>query len=713
MQNLDEKKLMKAKIPCEETGIEIRRAICGFCGGKCLVDAYIKDGKIIKVEGCKSLKSPNKGTLCVKGAALKQALYHPERLLYPMKRVGKRGEGKFQRISWEEALDTIAQKMRETKEQYDARETMIYVGHPKWFRPQLTQFSNAYGTPNLGTESSACSYARQMAYELCLGKAGRNAGTDNNNCKTLLIWGVNQMYSRSNTWSRGYLDLVEKGVNVIVVDPRCTPTTEHATIHLRPVPGTDGALALGMARVIITEGLQNQAYIDQYTSGYEEYKEYVLQFTPEKVEEITGVPKEDMIRAASMLARETPSTLQMSSSPVVHHINGVQNVRAIVLLMVLCGSFGVVGGLGAPGKGKPSLKDGFHNTMLHRVNSEQGLSCEEFPAWELLNFHEIQVTRIADYLEKKGAYPIRTLIAFGMNHHMWPQPDHIEQAFDQLDFFVNIDMYHTETCDYADMILPAATALEREQIEILPGGVIYDQKPVVEPLGEVRSDMNIILALAEKLELDVGEPPLRNYEDYLRNMLQPTGISLEELRAAPDGIKSRKKGREKTTECILGSINTPSKKVEFVSQWLLSFQKEGHDGLPIYRDFRELLPMKDYPLILSTGCRKPQLFHKRTYRMPWLNNLEDSPVIELHPSTAQALQLTDGEMAILQTPMGEMEMPLCFDTSCLPGVVHVYHGAKDKDINQLIDETYYDPISGFPGYKSYCCRLKKKEDSHE
>ena len=126
MKALEKEELLRAKIPCEETGITVKTGICGFCGGSCLVDAYCKDGKVIKVEGNKDMPGSN-GRICVKGAALKQSLYHPDRLLYPMKRVGERGEGKFERISWDEALTTIAEKMTETKEKYGAKETLIYV----------------------------------------------------------------------------------------------------------------------------------------------------------------------------------------------------------------------------------------------------------------------------------------------------------------------------------------------------------------------------------------------------------------------------------------------------------------------------------------------------------------------------------------------------------------------------------------------------------
>ena len=689
----------------------ITPAICGFCGGSCLVDLHLQDGKIVKVEGNKTLPFSD-GRLCVKGAALKQATYSPDRLLYPMKRVGNRGEGRFERISWEEALDTIVEKMEDTKEKYGAKSTMVYVGHPKWFRPYLTDFANHYGTPNVGSESSTCAYALMLACKCCFGSDVFMPQPDMRRCKTLLIWGVNPLYSNSVKGGKGFLGAVERGVNVIVVDPRCTPTTEHSALHLRPIPGTDGALALGMARVMITEDLYDKDYIEKYTYGFEEYKEYVMEFTPEKVEKITGVPAGDMIKAARLFASEKSSAIMTSASPVVHNINGVQNARAIELLSALTGNYGMPGGVMAPGPGRPRMKGAFMNDWMQRVDPDQDLSHDQFPAWRKLIYYETQVTRIADYLEGKGEYPIRTLLAFGMNHHMWPRPDRIEDAMQNLDFFVNVDMYMNDTCKYADLLLPAATSLEREQVEILGPNILYYQPEAIQPMGEVKNDIEILLELSSRMGFSLGDPQIHSYEEYLDSLLSPTGVTLAELKEHPEGMQPKNPAKVRTSEQIL-QVKTPSGKIEFVSQVLESCKKPGHEGLPIYRDFREQLPMEEYPLILATGSRKPQLFHSRTYRLPWLANLEETPVIDIHPEDARKLSLENGEEVVLRTPVGAMELSVNLDSSCLPGVVNVYHGAGEKDINYLVDDKYLDPISGFPGYKSYCCRIEKKVMENE
>ena len=267
--------LLQAKIPCEESGIEVKTGICGFCGGKCFVDVYCKEGKVVKIEGNNTMPGSN-GRICVKGAAMKQALYNPKRLLYPMKRVGERGEGKFKRISWDEALSTIADKLNESKAKYGADSTLFYVGHPKWFRYQFTELANSYGSCNVGSESSTCAYAIMLANQATYGKGLRMMMPDMRRCKVLIAWAANVLHTNPVTQGSAILNNLERGMKLIAIDPRCTPTTELAHIHLRPLPGTDGALALGMARVIITENLQNQDYIDQYTEGFEEFKEYVI-----------------------------------------------------------------------------------------------------------------------------------------------------------------------------------------------------------------------------------------------------------------------------------------------------------------------------------------------------------------------------------------------------------------------------------------------------
>ena len=283
----DVQKLLKGKIACPETGIEIRKSICAICdpGPLCGSDLYVKDEKIIKVEGSEKHPS-NQGTLCPKGAATRQYVYHEDRLKTPMKRTGPRGSGKFTPISWDEALETIANQFNKIKKENGPESVAFFSGYTKYFRPYLRRLAHSFGSPNYMTESSTCHQAEAMAQTLVFGLPG---GPDIMNTRCLLVWSANPFHSGPPN-ARAILKGKERGMKLIVVDPRQTPTTNIADIHLQLRPGTDGALALAMANVIINEKLYDSDFVANFTCGFDEYKEYVQSFTPEKGEELTGVP---------------------------------------------------------------------------------------------------------------------------------------------------------------------------------------------------------------------------------------------------------------------------------------------------------------------------------------------------------------------------------------------------------------------------------------
>ena len=253
-----------ATIMGEATGIEVKKSICAICDPttQCGLDCYVKDGRVVKVEG--TLENPqNVGTLCAKGAAQRQWVYHEERVRTPLKRVGPRGSGQMVPISWEEALDTIAGKLQQIKAESGPESVVFYCGYPKQPRPFLQRLAMQYGSPNYGTESSSCFTAALMAWRL---NYGAMAGPDLANTKCALIWGKNLFHS-GTTASRHLLNARERGVKFIVVDPRATGLNSIADIHLALRPGTDGALALAMADVIISEGLYDREFTARMDEG--------------------------------------------------------------------------------------------------------------------------------------------------------------------------------------------------------------------------------------------------------------------------------------------------------------------------------------------------------------------------------------------------------------------------------------------------------------
>ena len=366
---------------------EKKLAACGLCPQACLLEACMRDGQIVSVT--KALDRPYiRGSICVKGAALKQIIHHRERLTQPMKRVGPRGSGDFVPVSWDEAIAAIAQRLLTTREESGAKSTLFFAGHPKWFRRVLGELSAVYGSPNYGSESSCCNRAHGMAWDLIYGCC---PPPDPAQCGTYLIWSGNPAYSRD-----GNLELIrsiqKRGAKVVVVDPRVTPTAAAADLHLQPYPGTDGALALGIANILIREDRYDREFVERYAVGFEAYRAYTAAFSPERVAEITGVSSEKLMKAAEIIAGGRLA-IQNSSCAIVHCPNGVQNERAVAMLSALTGSFDRPGGNWNSPAEKAYLDDN-HQNLAARPHPEDDISDGAFPVWqELVN--ESQCIRLA------------------------------------------------------------------------------------------------------------------------------------------------------------------------------------------------------------------------------------------------------------------------------------------------------------------------------
>src|SRR4030042_2685460 len=419
----DVEKLLRGKIPGPDTGIEVRKSICTICDPmtQCGLDLYVKDGKIIKVEGTKE-HPYNLGTLCSKGAANRKYTYHEDRLKTPLKRTGTRGSGKFEPISWDKALDTIAAKFNEIKKQDGPESVAFFSGYTKYFRPYLKRLAHSFGSPNYLTESSTCYQAMVIAQKLTFGLPG---GPDLKNAKCLLVWSANPFHTNPGS-ARAILKGKEKGMKLIVGDPRETPTTALADIHLQVRPGTDGALALAMANIIINEKLYAQDFVANYSCGFEDYKEYVQQFSLKKGEELTGVPADKIIKAARMYASTKPAAVMPSASPVVHHTNGVQNYRAVFALIGLTGNYDIPGGnfvvppsfIHIPGL----IPTREHEFTQCKPWSEMPprIGADRFPVWVDVIDEEAQAMHLPFQIHSGEPYPLKALIGFGMNHRMCP-----------------------------------------------------------------------------------------------------------------------------------------------------------------------------------------------------------------------------------------------------------------------------------------------------
>ena len=707
-------KMLKGKIPGPQTGIEVKKSICTMCDPmtQCGMDLYVKDGRIIKVEGTK--ENPyNRGGLCSKGAATRQYVYNEDRLKTPLKRVGPRGSGQYEPISWDEALDTITEKLNHYKKEYGPESVVFFSGYAKWHRPFLHRLAYAYGSPNYLTESSTCFQAMAMAQKLVFGLPG---GPDLKNARCVLIWSANPFHS--NTGNAGHLvDAKKRGLKIIVVDPRMTPTANIADIHLQLKPGTDGALALAIANVIINEKLYDAEFVQNHTYGFDEYRNYVQQFTPEKAEEITGVPADKIRKAARLYATTKPATIMPSASPVVHHTNGVNNYRAVFSLAGLTGNYDVLGGNHVKPPSYLYISGGF-KTRLGEFTNLPGqekmaprIGSTQFPVWEEL-VDEGQAMELPNQIQSGKPYPIKAMLAFGINYRMWPDPQYMAESLEKLDFIVNTDIFMTDSCQLADIILPVCTSVERSELRCYPQNYVIYTQPAVEPLYESRTDVDIIFDLAKRLKVD-DEMLNTDYETSLDWILEPSGLTIEELKKHPGGMRVPNPVDWGEKKYLKNGFKTPSGKMEFKSKVLEKYNdSELYPALPAYippKYSQDATPevAEEYPFILNTGSRLPMFVHTRTFRLPWTKSLRPEAAADLHPADAEKLGISQGDTIQLKSPNGAITVKANLTRTVLPGVVHMYHGYSNADVNQLIEADYLDPISGYPGYKSLLCKVEK------
>ncbi|MGI6071543.1 MAG: molybdopterin-containing oxidoreductase family protein [Lachnospiraceae bacterium] len=680
---------------------EKKVSICGLCGNKCAFEAEVTDGKLTKTGklACHPVLPTN---ICVRGAALKQSLHHKNRLHHPMKRVEKDGQVTYERVSWEEAIGAIADRLIKTRDESGAKSTVFFCGHPKGFRRPLAKLAANFGTPNFCTESSTCHSAMTMAWKLIYG--GSDFRPDTANSDVYVIWSNNPAGGNGDNTS--ITELKERGVKIILVDPHITATANVADLHLQLHPGTDGALALGIANVIISRGLEDRDYIEKYTVGFEEYKEYVKEFTPERVEAVTGIPARRIIEAAKIIANGKTS-LKCSSCAILHCINGVQNLRAAGLLLALTGNIGTPGGI-MPAAEPVATLDTFHHNLFDRPDLENDISAGEFPVWnELVNNEAQCVNHLANAVLEGRPYRVRNLITFAMNTGMFPRPDKMVRAMEEVEFSVAVDFFWTDACKAADYVLPACMSPELDQVQVGKGNRLIYVEHVIEP-GDKLPDVEIILRLAHAMGVHGEMLDLADYEAYMNYSMRKLGVTLDELKAAPEGIEARCASQPKPFN-IEDGFATPSGKIEFVSGVMKKYEHlTGHDALPKFRDWRDELPeYKDYTFTLVTGPRKAYYFHSRTFRLAWIDSLEKHTCVAICPEDADRIGVEDGGRVRLITPVGSMEYYAFVDSGLKSGVAYVYHSDGKQNVNLLLQDGIYDPVSGFPNYRSYVCNIEK------
>ncbi|MBT3284970.1 molybdopterin-dependent oxidoreductase [Candidatus Bathyarchaeota archaeon] len=682
---------------------KITHGACYMCDMYCPTKVHVKNGKAVKIEMLdKKIKN-----LCPRWKAQLEFVYNPERIIHPLKRVGERGEGIFKKISWDEALDTIADKLTELKSKYGAKATAFYIAYTQEPRPYFRRLTYLYGSPNYCTETSSCFSASWLAASLNFGEdygyflpESRSVSPET---KSKIIWSSSIRQSSPHFW-QDHIDAIARGMKLIVVDPRETRIASMADIHLQLRPGTDGALALGMMNVIINEELYDKEFVENWTTGFNELREYVQEYSLEQVEEITWVPSNLIIEAARMFASNTPGKIHTSPAATIHHLNGVQNTRAIYLLTALTGSIEVPGGnrqvIGrAPGK-DISMKD-------KMSEMGPGLGSEEFPLF-IGMFKQTQSNALVKQINTGKPYPIKALIGAGLNVQFFANQNNFVKTMKKLDLIVDIDFFQTPATRISDIVLPISSWLERPILLYKSGGQIKLIEPAIDPVGETWHEWKIYAELAKRL----GFQDQYWYGDIDRcfnDILEPSGLNVSMLRESPEGI-TLPVAKRSTKYYEENGFQTPSGKVEMVSSILA---ENGYEPLPVYREPVES-PIsspdlfKEYPLVFTSGARRINFTHSQHRNIKSLRKMMPEPLLEINPEDAKLRSINDGDKVSVTSPRGEVIITAMVTPTMMKGVVQMPHHWPDKaNANNLSDDKYLDPISGFPAFKSQLCQVTK------
>lgn len=716
-----EAKTAEAKTVRADTAEATRVAYtyCDLCNQvpKCGMKVYVQDGRIVSVEDRENYPA---GPLCVKGLASLEEQYHPDRLLYPVRRSAPKGraDSGWERISWEEAYRTIAAKLNEVKAKYGPDKVCFYVGDPKEPRAAVQRLAYTFGSPNFGTESSVCSRSAVMASQLTFG-AAIGGSLPTKQTASCLMWSKNPAYASPHEMPR-LLEAKRRGVKFVIVDPRVTPTVRQlADIHLQLRPGTDGALALGMIHLMLEkEGLCDREFASKWIEGLDELSEYAMQFPPQEVERITWVPAQRIEDAVKLLAGCRPVTWLGSSQATVHSSNGLQNHRAILAVVALTGDFDAPGSVTVPTYPLGMLPFGHTAEFTREVELLPGLrdkrvDRDRFPLWAALN-SEIQMNLLPEYVEEGR---IKAMVMFGANAMLWPQTAKYQEAIGRLEFAVAADYFlRPWTHAYVDMVLPAATTFERMSPVAVFGRRIYLREPVVPPSGEAKPDWLIALELGCRLGYE-AEFWGGDESQALEAILRKDGLTLNDLRrAGADGVTVPAPGEEAFRKHEKGLLrrdgkpgfNTPSGKIELKSKTL---EQYGFDALPRYREpvespARTPELAKEFPLILNTGARVPMFTHSKLRELPSLRRLMPHPVVNLHPRDAEVCAISQGDEVELESPHGRIRLRANLTSEVLPGVIDVSHGWAEANVNEVVAR-YFDPITGFVAFKEGLCRVRK------
>jgi anaerobic selenocysteine-containing dehydrogenase len=640
----------------------VARSTCGICFNNCGVLLHIGNGRVTRIEG--DPNSPvSKGRLCAKGLASLEYLYHPERLKYPLKRVGEKGEGKWQPIAWDEALSAIASELMKAKDKHGAESAAFIDGSAKGLQDAvLRRFVNAFGSPNIISTDHICFVPRKSASVMTYGFYPIPDYEYPPSC--ILVWGANLADTRIGEHEQ-LSQAIDKGSKLVVIDPRRTELARKADLWLQLRPGSDLALGLGMINTLVTDDLYDKDFVENWTVGFDKLEAHIQKYPPEKVAELTWVQARTIREAARVYAANKPACIQLGN-PIDHNVNSFQTGRAISILRAITGNLGCPGGE-LEEASLPSLDYFSPEVILQdKVSAERwqkrvGAEYESV----LPGTYTLPQSIVKAVIEEKP-YPIHVAYIQACNPLItYSNAQRTYQALQKLPFLAVADMFMTPTAALADIVLPVASYLEYNSIVAPPYYPVAQVQQKVTQVGECRSDFEILSALARRMGM--GEYFWEGEQEFLDDILKPVGLTFDEFRKV--GVIS---GAKQYRLYKKNGFQTSSGKVELYSSQL---EGRGFEPLPAYHELPETPYSdpelgKEYPLILASWKSAPYR-HSGGRQIASLRDSHPAPVTHINPETAQRLGIGDGDWVYIETERGRIKQKANLSADIDPRVVGV------------------------------------------
>ena len=658
---------------------------CRFCLMRCGIECVVEDGRLVKVEG--SLASRTRGFLCAHGFALRELVHSHDRVQHPLIRKGDA----FHEVSWEEALSYIATKLGEVKATYGARALAIQTGWPFVRHPLvnfLHRFARSFGSPNVATVSSLCEASLRMGQALTVGS---KYSPEMHTAKTLVVWGANPPVT-APPFAHLVAGKARTG-NLVVIDPVRTTLAKEATLYLRVKPATDGALALGLIHQVLTRRPPNEQQRERL-HGLDELAKLAEEYPLERVEALTSVPRLDVERLATMLLENSPIGIWQGLG-VEHHVSGVQTVRAITSLEVLCGGFE---GRDPRTLVSPNAPDFLQQMLpaLYRLRTpapapppvtDHPVGHERFPLFDQYN-REAQGDLLANAILRDAPYPVRALILWGSNALVTSSgTQELEAAAEKLELLVTVDPFFSASAQKSDVVLPACTFAESPEVDADDTEV--SAKGLVPVQGNSKPDYAILSELAAACGLGQWFP----WKTFAEAMRAPRVEWMHDEALQP------KPNADARTD-----FGTPTGKAEFVSTVL---ERAGLEPLPLWTPPSES-PSAEYPLWLVTGPRPRARINSQFGQSPSVRARLTEPELLVHPDAAKRAGISHGAKIDVVSPHGRLSIRAVVTADVHPECAVMPAGWHEANPNVLISNSVRDPISAFPALRSGICRLEPR-----